>query len=272
MRGTGLGSDDALPLRAEATLDLGQSKSGITRRGVRGTFLADLGLIDVPCAGEVRARVGLRCSDLYPKGALELSARKALRSDASSGYEMHAGAQTAGDDSRLDLVADIHALKHFKNARAFYRFTVGMGCPFEDGPSSDLSWCRAGSSLGVTQVCAPPCGRGELTVGWRSGLFDDGFESAVVQAAKRAKGSKKGRKDNLGLLRSSPFTAYSVGPPGRRVSSTVLPAHDLLQHAAEAEFPLGSASSRATLTATLDQSLSDPARLKLRLGATYVQA
>ena len=38
-----------------------------------------------------------------------------------------------------------------------------------------------GSSLGVTQTDMPPHKRGQLTIGWRTGLLDVGLEGGKVQ-------------------------------------------------------------------------------------------
>lgn len=284
-----LNAEDTLPLTADVTFDVGvRGGGGSPQLAGRGSYIADFGLLDVPHLGEVRARAGLRYSRLYPRGALELGVRKELRSDPKRGYELFLGAQSAGDDRRLDVLADVGALKHFKNARAFYRFLWGVGWPFGDREQQEgPGWNEMGSSLGVTQQGLAPGGRGELTVGWRTGLFDNGLEGVDRPASPdpereaketRNRAAKKGKKQPEGLLNSTPYAAYSVKTslPGKEswsatASWTVLPQHDTLEHSLRFSMPRDSSGGDASVSAVLDQSLRHPSRLRLRLGASYTR-
>ncbi|CAE8591154.1 unnamed protein product, partial [Polarella glacialis] len=271
---TELRGDDTLPLITDVGMDAGLARNGfgINVTGVSGTgsFIADFGELDFPVFGRLRARAGLRYSPLFPRGALELGFRKEMHAD-SEGYELFMGVQTVGDDRRLDVVTEVGAIKLFRGARAFYRFLWGAGTSFEgEGPS----WHEMGSSLGVTQTEMPPGGRGKLTIGWRTGLWDRGLEGGAVAptAAGRRKAQQKGLRRNL--LDSTPFASYGLELPGLAPRRGEKGAHF-------GEEPRGrrgpfsarswraqraardSAGGRAVLTAVLEQPLGVTAGLRL---------
>lgn len=276
-----LKGDDILPLTVDVTLDttLGSLGSGssINLTGVagRGSYIADFGTFDVPHLGKIRARAGLRYSRLYPRGALELGARKEIRADAKHGYDISVGVQTAGDDRRLDVLWDLGALKHFRGARAFYRFLWGAGWPFYGNKAGGPSWHEMGSSLGVTQTEMPPGGRGELTVGWRTGLFDNGLEG-VMQPSTLTRPRRWSHDLKNNLLDSTPFAAYGVdipvaGGPTGHVSWTLLPEQDLLEHVVRLRAGQDASGGTSTFLVAVDQSLSRPSYARLRLGASYTR-
>lgn len=272
----GLTGDDTLPLITDASFDAGVAlRNGrLNFTGVSGTgsFIADFGRLDVPVFGNVRARAGLRYSPLYPRGALELGFRKELRAK-EDGYELFAGLQTVGDDQRLDVVTELGALKLFRGARAFYRFLWGMGGPFQGGEG--LGWHEMGSSLGVVQTEMSPNGRGRLTVGWRTGLFDRGLEGGSVRptATGRTKGKdKKGLQKNL--LDSTPFASYGIALGENRSADatwTLLPEHRVLEHALQIKGSKDERGGQATLSAVLEQPLGELRQARLRLGASYLR-
>lgn len=183
-----LNSEDSLPLVADCTFDVATGdgrKVNISAMNGRGSYIADFGVVDFPYIGEIRSRAGLRYSRLYPHGALELGFRKELRSDRKRGYELTLGCQTAGDDRRLDVLADAGAVKNFKHSRAFYKLRMGVGHPFQ-GRRGGPKWNEVGSSVGVTQIHLMPNKKGELTVGWCSGLFDGGLEGEAHPTKRMA--------------------------------------------------------------------------------------
>jgi len=279
---------DVLPLITDIGLDLGLdgSNSGLEISGASGScsFIADFGILDIPLVGHIRSRAGLRYSPLYPSGALELGFRKELRTDTAQGYQLFMGLQSTGDDRRLDMLADIGALKLFRKARAFYRFLWGFGGPYEGGGAKESKeeeaargpkWNQMGSSLGVTQTEMPPHKRGQLTIGWRTGLLDVGLEGGKVQPAAAARAHRttksRGLRDNL--LDSSPCASYSIDLVTKRlgaaqVSWTILPEHRVLEHALHIRSKADDSGGKATLTALLEQSLCAH-RARLRLGASY---
>mmetsp|Transcript_83085 Transcript_83085/g.164818 ORF Transcript_83085/g.164818 Transcript_83085/m.164818 type:complete len:344 (+) Transcript_83085:26-1057(+) len=280
----GLNAEDTLPLIADVTVDVGINGINISSGGRpctarlagRGSYIADFGILDVPYIGELRARAGLRYSRLYPRGALELGFRKELRTDQKRGYELFVGGQAAGDDRRFDVVTDIGALKHFRNARAHYRFIWGSGAPYDDKSKEGPTWCEVGSSFGVTQQLLPPNGHGELTVGWRSGFFDNGLEgvSGPKLLKKRGGPLQRDAPKIKGLLDSTPFAAYGVDlkagdSVGAHLSWTMLPEQDTLEHALRLRVLRDASGGTATLTTVVDQSLSHPQRLRVRFGGSY---
>jgi len=273
----GLSSDDTLPLISDASFDAGvafrNGRLNFTGVSGSGSFIADFGRLDVPVLGNVRARAGLRYSPLYPRGALELGFRKELRAK-EDGYDLFAGLQTVGDDQRLDVLTEVGALKLFRGARAFYRFLWGFGGPFQNGPG--IGWHEMGSSLGVVQTQMPPGGRGQLTVGWRTGLFDRGLEGGSVQptAAGRAKGKdKKGLQRNL--LDSTPFVSYGLALGEGNVSAdatwTLLHEHGVLEHALRISGSQDERGGQATLSAVVEQPLGELRQARLRLGVSYLR-
>lgn len=269
---TFLGREDTLPLTADAVLDVGvqydraHGLSVAAKPTTRASYLADFGFVDLPVLGEMRARAGVRYSRLYPMGALELAFRKEWRLDYQRGYNLFIGGQSAGDDKRLDTLLEIGLLKIFRNAKAFYRFQLGNG--FAGG---DSGWSEMGSSLGVTHIDLPPLKRGELTVGWRTRLFNRGPEDLP---APRRRFSNKQESP----LESTPYVAYSIDVPcpapllGARVSSAIMPKHDLIEHTACFTIPAGDdATSETSVTATVEQSIQDPLRGRLRVSASYTK-
>jgi len=283
-----LTGNDTLPLIADITINAGLLRGSadaggplLTAVAGRGSYIADFGVIDLPTVGEVRARAGLRYSSLFPRGALELGVRKELRRQQN--YELSVGAQTAGDDRRLDFVGDFAVVKFFKGAKAFYRFLFGFGWPF-DG-NSGPSWDEMGSALGVTQQNLPPYGRGALTIGWRTGLFSSGLETVAHPNLIRERSSNKGvssgilrKRSPVDLLDSTPYAAYGVDVPlgalvgaggGVHVSCTVLPEHGVLEH--EVQLKIDDAQGATSLSLVLEQSMQDPRRARLRFGASYAR-
>ncbi|CAE7818169.1 ylyB [Symbiodinium sp. CCMP2456] len=268
---------DVLPLITDIGLDLGLdgSNSGLEISGASGScsFIADFGILDIPLVGHIRSRAGLRYSPLYPSGALELGFRKELRTDTAQGYQLFMGLQSTGDDRRLDMLADIGALKLFRKARAKESK--------EEEAARGPKWNQMGSSLGVTQTEMPPHKRGQLTIGWRTGLLDVGLEGGKVQPAAAARAHRttksRGLRDNL--LDSSPCASYSidlvtVAPAPLQVtlpaevSWTVLPEHRVLEHALHIRSKADDSGGKATLTALLEQSLCAH-RARLRLGPLW---
>lgn len=280
---TRLGKDDTLPLIVDVTFDVAANDNntgniGLVRAAGRGSYIADFGVLDLPWLGELRSRAGLRYSRLYPRGALELGFRKEVRSDSQRGYEIFAGAQTAGDDRRLDILCEVGALKSFRGAKAFYRFLLGMGWQFGGGPS----WSEMGSSLGVMQEEMPPRGCGELTVGWRTGLFDNGLEgvagpTSASRGCRSASGNRKSRDaQNKGSLDldSTPYASYGIRIPLSKsaqacLSWTILPEHDVIEHAVNLCFP--EVAGSATVSVVVDQSLRNPTHVRLRVGGSYTR-
>eukprot|EP00929_Paragymnodinium_shiwhaense_P067912 TRINITY_DN34138_c0_g3_i1.p1 TRINITY_DN34138_c0_g3~~TRINITY_DN34138_c0_g3_i1.p1 ORF type:complete len:326 (+),score=72.53 TRINITY_DN34138_c0_g3_i1:69-1046(+) len=280
-----LDKDDELPLIADVSFDIGtDGEEGRRRFAGRGSYVADFGLIDLPVVGDVRARAGLRYSQLYSKGALELGVRKEVSSDEKRGYELYLGAQTAGDDSRLDVLCEVGALKYFKRAKTFYRFMWGWGQPYkecgEKAVDKASSWSDMGSSLGVTQTELPPGRQGELTVGWRTGLFSDGPEavsSPSLKASKAMQAARPKQKQLLGDLNSTPYISYGITKPmangasQAKASWTVMPEHDVVEHALRFKAPRDASGGSATFSAIADQSISQPSKVRLRFGASYMR-
>jgi len=272
----GLNAEDTLPLIADVTVDLGVGGIKPAQSAGRGSYIADFGILDVPFIGELRARAGLRYSRLYPRGALELGFRK-VRTDSKRGYELSIGGQTSGDDRRLDVVTDIAALKRFRNARAHYRFIFGGGQPYSKNPTGGPTWCEVGSSLGVTTQQLPPNGRGELTVGWRSGFFDNGLEGVAGPMLPHKNSDQNQNRDApkiKGLLDSTPFAAYGVDlkagdSVGAHLSWTMLPEQNTLEHALHLRVLQDTSGGTTSLSAVVDQSLSHPQRFRVRFGGSY---
>lgn len=289
-----LSREDALPLIADVTFDvrLGQEDSESTAEDAEdgtksprrfagsASYIADFGILDVPYVRELRARAGLRYSRLYPRGALELAVRKELRSDVQKGYEISLGLQSVGDDKRLDVVTDAGAFKQFRSARAFYRFQYGFGVRFDDVSGGNRyrhrdekpGWSTIGSSLGITQTDMPPARRGDLTVGWRTGFSDIGLEGVVTPSEAKALNRRRGG----GLLESTPYVSYGVQVPAplgstARVAWTILPEHDVLQHALLFRVPQDQGGGSGTISAAIDQSISNPMMAKLRVGFSYIR-
>jgi len=275
-----LSKDDPLPIVLEAEGDYalsGNSASGTSAKlAGRGNFLVDFGVLELPFLGEVRSRAGIRYSRLYPRGALELALRK-VRSDQERGYDIFFGAHTTGDDSRLDVLAEVGALKYFRSAKVFYRFLFGFGGPFENGMTpTSKKWSEAGSSLGMVQLNLPPRARGKLTVGWCTSLFDNGLEGAVEKPDFKAKTGSGVAKL---LLSSTPYISYGVEAPfGRskastaRFSLTVLPEHDNIEYAVQLQNSPQrgprDAQEAATISAVLRQTISRPSEVRLRMGTS----
>ncbi|CAK9048778.1 unnamed protein product [Durusdinium trenchii] len=265
-----LKSDNTLPLVTDLGLNLGLGPQGLNGTSGSCSFIADFGVLDLPLLGPMRSRAGLRCSPLYPRGALELGFRKELRTDKVQGYQLFMGLQSTGDDERLDILTEVGAIKLFQNARAFYRFLWGCGGPF-DSEAGGPSWNQLGSSLGVTQTRLPPTQQGRLTIGWRTGLFDVGLEGGKVlppmMTRRKAQKKKRGLRDNL--LDSSPFIAYSMDlPRSTQVTWTLVPEHGVLEHALQWRSQRDPTGGKTLVTMVLEQSLhSRDARL--RIGTCY---
>jgi len=265
-----LKSENTLPLITDLGLNLGLGAEGLNATSGSCSFIADFGVLDLPMLGPVRSRAGLRYSPLYPRGALELGFRKELRRDQDQGYQLFMGLQSTGDDERLDVLTEIGAIKLFHNARAFYRFLWGLGGPYQD-KSGSRQWNQMGSSLGVTQMDLPPSQKGQLTIGWRTGLLDVGLEGGKVlppmMARMKAKKARRGLRDNL--LDSSPFAAYSLDlPRNAQVTWTILPEHELLEHALHWHSGVDATGGKVMVSAILEQSLSSP-QARLRIGTCY---
>eukprot|EP00435_Cladocopium_sp_Y103_P027416 s162_g6.t1 len=265
-----LKSENTLPLITDLGLNVGLGREGLNATSGSCSFIADFGVLDLPILGPVRSRAGLRYSPLYPRGALELGFRKELRTDKDQGYQLFMGLQSTGDDERLDVLTEIGAIKLFHNARAFYRFLWGFGSPYQE-KSGSHSWNQMGSSLGVTQTNLPPNRKGQLTVGWRTGLLDVGLEGGKVLppmlARRKAQKKNRGLRDNL--LDSSPFAAYSLElPKNAEVSWTILPEHEVLEHAVHWRSGMDATGGQVVVAAVLEQSLSSP-RARLRIGTCY---
>ncbi|CAL1162800.1 unnamed protein product [Cladocopium goreaui] len=292
-----LKSENTLPLITDLGLNVGLGREGLNATSGSCSFIADFGVLDLPLLGLVRSRAGLRYNPLYPRGALELGFRKELRTDKDQGYQLFMGLQSTGDDERLDVLTEIGAIKLFHNARAFYRFLWGFGGPYQEKSGSN-NWNQMGSSLGVTQTNLPPNLKGQLTIGWRTGLLDVGLEGGKVlpPMLARRKAQKKNRgaghsgpgwqpkpcqrrqcnprsriitglRDNL--LDSSPFAAYSLElPKNAEVSWTILPEHEVLEHALHWRSGMDATGGQVVIAAVLEQSLSSP-RARLRIGTCY---
>lgn len=304
-----LSSDDVLPLTANAVVDVGLGSKGSTPEiAGRGSYIADFGALDIPKIGEIQARAGLHFGRLHQRGALVLGVRKELRSLSQRGYELSLGAQTVGDDRRLDVLGDIRILKFFRSAVAFYRFLWAVGFPYSQYGHSGPRWNEMGSSLGVSQQRLPPYGLGELTIGWRAGLGDGSREGVAhpsasgssrtagpgappgsSDTAERRGGRRRSggsRRPTEALLDSTPYVAYGVQLPARpclggtqearaQVACAVLPEHDAVEHSFRLDLAAVGDDSKAveagtkTLLATVEQSMSQPSRARLRLGASF---
>lgn len=265
-----LKSENTLPLITDLGLNVGLGREGLNATSGSCSFIADFGVLDLPLLGLVRSRAGLRYNPLYPRGALELGFRKELRTDKDQGYQLFMGLQSTGDDERLDVLTEIGAIKLFHNARAFYRFLWGFGGPYQEKSGSN-NWNQMGSSLGVTQTNLPPNLKGQLTIGWRTGLLDVGLEGGKVLppmlARRKAQKKNRGLRDNL--LDSSPFAAYSLElPKNAEVSWTILPEHEVLEHALHWRSGMDATGGQVVIAAVLEQSLSSP-RARLRIGTCY---
>lgn len=265
-----LKSENTLPLITDLGLNVGLGREGLNATSGSCSFIADFGVLDLPLLGLVQSRAGLRYNPLYPRGALELGFRKELRTDKDQGYQLFMGLQSTGDDERLDVLTEIGAIKLFHNARAFYRFLWGFGGPYQEKSGSN-NWNQMGSSLGVTQTNLPPNLKGQLTIGWRTGLLDVGLEGGKVLppmlARRKAQKKNRGLRDNL--LDSSPFAAYSLElPKNAEVSWTILPEHEVLEHALHWRSGMDATGGQVVIAAVLEQSLSSP-RARLRIGTCY---
>lgn len=265
-----LKSENTLPLITDLGLNVGLGREGLNATSGSCSFIADFGVLDLPLLGLVQSRAGLRYNPLYPRGALELGFRKELRTDKDQGYQLFMGLQSTGDDERLDVLTEIGAIKLFHNARAFYRFLWGFGGPYQEKSGSN-NWNQMGSSLGVTQTNLPPNLKGQLTIGWRTGLLDVGLEGGKVLppmlARRKAQKKNRGLRDNL--LDSSPFAAYSLElPKNAEVSWTILPEHEVLEHALHWRSGMDATGGQVVKAAVLEQSLSSP-RARLRIGTCY---
>merc|ERR1740121_463005 len=140
-----------------------------------------------------------------------------------------------------------------------------------------------GSALGVTQQRIAPGGRGELTVGWRTGLFDRGLEGVLHPAASarqrvNERGSAKKASPVRQLLDSTPFVCYGIDMPvpveaiagGRaKVSCTVLPEHRVIEHALRLKVPTDDDGGAASLSVVLEQSMLDLRRARIRVGGSF---
>lgn len=266
-----LKSENTLPLITDLGLNVGLGREGLNATSGSCSFIADFGVLDLPLLGLVQSRAGLRYNPLYPRGALELGFRKELRTDKDQGYQLFMGLQSTGDDERLDVLTEIGAIKLFHNARAFYRFLWGFGGPYQEKSGSN-NWNQMGSSLGVTQTNLPPNLKGQLTIGWRTGLLDVGLEGGKVLppmlARRKAQKKNRGLRDNL--LDSSPFAAYSLElPKNAEVSWTILPEHEVLEHALHWRSGMDATGGQVVIAAVLEQSLSSP-RARLRIGTCLV--
>merc|ERR1719375_1991777 len=93
-----------LPLTASVEADFGTNGSKAWTPQAGGAYQADFGYLDLPVVGRIRARSGIRYSKMYPRGSLELAARKELSDGAAEGYEAFLAAQSVGDDRRLDTL------------------------------------------------------------------------------------------------------------------------------------------------------------------------
>jgi len=265
-----LSKTDPLPLIAN--LELGGRLNGsqaVSLSASRGSFLADFGILDLPGVGEVRARAGMRYSSLYPRGALELACRKE-RFDDDRGNEIFAGFQSTSDDSRLDMLLEAGAVKRFRNAKLFYRFNAGCG-----GEYKGKWWGDAGSSIGVIQQELPPGRAGELTVGWRTRLLDGG-DPHVLRFHERSHSQNADLPHKRSLadfpLQSTPFAAYSLKLPGQKgrrafLETAAYPQHDVVHHSAKLQVP--AEEGELTYSATLEHSISDPKRLRVRTGVSF---
>lgn len=259
---------DRLPLIADVSIDSSLWAAGETTGC--GSYIADFGCLDLPGLGTVRARAGLRYSRLYPHGALELGLRKEKR-DQVQGYELSLGMQSTGDDRRLDLIFDVGAKKHFRGASVFYRLICGRGSPYGPASAASPAWANSGSSLGVRQTELPPKGLGQLTVGWRTGLFDNGLEGARMRP--REEGGSKGSLS--ALLDSTPFAEYGLDlkkcGKTAELSCTLLPSHDIIEMAVRVGSEDAS-GGKAAITAIVDQSISCPGKARLRIGSSYCRS